>query len=147
MRRSTGIARPGNAEMTDMTELPGMTGTRRIIAISLAVLAAACGSLTFPDRDPVIQGEIVGVGLDIPFGGENTIWVKETPESPCGIVFAVTESTDIGERQPDGSIEEGPFSDLTVGRTVRVWASGAIAESCPAQGRASDIELLAFTEM
>jgi hypothetical protein len=119
--------------------------THGVIPI-FALLTAACSSITFPDRDPNIQGDIVGVGPDIPFGGDNTFWVKETPESPCGIVFTVTESTDIGERQPDGSIAERSSDDLTVGRTVRVWASGAIAESCPGQARAADIELISRLE-
>ncbi len=119
-----------------------MTKTRRIITISLAMLAPACNSLTFPDSNPVIQGAIVGVGADIPFGGENTIWVKETPQSPCGIVFTVTESTNIGSELPDGSITEHSFADLAVGLVVRVWASGGIAESCPGQGRADAIELI-----
>lgn len=107
----------------------------------LALLAVACSSITFPDDEPAIQGDIVGVGPDTPFGGENTIWVKETPKSPCGIVFTVTESTDIGERQPDGSIAERSFSDLTIGRTVRAWAE-FVAESCPGQALATDIELV-----
>jgi hypothetical protein len=122
--------------------MTAMTKTRCIITISLAVLAAACNSLTFPDGDPAIQGEIVGVGPDTPFNGQNTIWVKETPESPCGIVFTVTESTNIGAELPDGSISEHSFADLAVGLVVRVWASGGIAESCPGQGRADAIELI-----
>jgi hypothetical protein len=112
-----------------------------VITTLPALLAAACGSITFPDRDPTIRGDIVGIGSDIPFGGEDTIWVKEMPDSPCGIVFTVTESTDIGEQQPDGSIAERSFGDLTVGRTVRVW-SRFVAESCPGQSLATDIELV-----
>lgn len=119
----------------------GVPEMKRAIATLLTVLAVACGSITFPERDPTIHGDIVGVGPDIPFGGENTIWVKEAPESPCGIVFTVTGSTDIGEPQPDGSIAERSFSDLTVERTVRVW-SDFVAESCPGQSRANVIELV-----
>ncbi len=115
-------------------------GARRL-APAVAAIAAACGSLTFPERPPTIDGDIVGVGPEIPFGGLRTIWVKEAPEAPCGIVFTVTESTDIGERQPDGSIAERSFADLVVGRMVRVW-SGAVAESCPGQSRATVIELI-----
>jgi len=35
-------------------------------AVSVA-LVLACGSITFPDRQPTIAGEIVGLGLDVPF--------------------------------------------------------------------------------
>lgn len=124
-----------------MRRIAGLSARKWAATALLAVLALACGSITFPERDPTIRGDIVGTGPDIPFGSGNTIWVKETPESPCGIVFTVTASTDIGEQQPDGSIAERSFSDLTVERTVRVW-SGAVAESCPAQARANAIELV-----
>ncbi len=108
----------------------------------VALLALACGSIAFPDRPPTIQGDIVGVGSEVPFGAANRIWVKETPADPCGIVFTVTGSTEIGEPRPDGSIEERSFGDLVVGLTVRVWASGPVAESCPAQAGAEAIELV-----
>lgn len=124
--------------------LPGMArvaSTRLAVGLVATALLVGCGSLTFPDGNPAIQGDIVGVGPGIPFGAENRIWVKETPEAPCGIVFAVTGGTEIGEAQPDGSIAERSFADLTEGRTVRVWA-GPIAESCPGQGRADAIELI-----
>lgn len=104
-------------------------------------LFLACGSLAFPDAEPAIEGEVVGAGPDIPFGGEGRFWVKEAPDAPCGIVFGVTGSTTIGERQPDGSISELSPDDVTVGRTVRVWA-GPIAESCPGQGEAEAVELI-----
>lgn len=118
-------------------------GTGRTAPLWIAVLGVACSSLTFPDRNPTIQGDIVGVGLEIPFGGDRSIWVKETPVAPCGIVFSVTESTEIGERAPDDSIAERTFDDLTMGRAVRVWAAGnTVAESCPGQARAGVIELI-----
>ncbi len=115
-------------------------GARRL-APAVAVIVVACGSITFPGGPPAVDGDIVGVGPDVPFGSQRAIWVKEAPDAPCGIVFTVTESTDIGERQPDGSIAERSFADLVVGRTVRVW-SGAVAESCPGQARANAIELI-----
>lgn len=108
------------------------------VAIALFL---ACGSLAFPDAEPAIEGEVVGAGSDIPFGGEDRFWVKEAPDAPCGIVFGVTGATTIGERRPDGSIAERSPDDVTVGRAVRVWAD-AIAESCPAQGEAEAVELI-----
>lgn len=116
-------------------------GRKMTFALPLAALALGCGSITFPDAEPTIEGDIVGVGEEIPFGGEDRFWVKETPAAPCGIVFRVSGSTEIGERQPDGSIAERSFADLTVDRTVRVW-SEAVADSCPGQGLATAIELI-----
>ncbi len=130
-----------------MVDIPTRGGVSprdlRAALVWVAVLAVGCSSLTFPDQDPTIQGDIVGVGSEIPFGGDHSIWVKETPDAPCGIVFGITGSTEIGERQPDGSIAERSFEDLTIDRTVRVWAAGGtVAESCPGQARASVIELI-----
>lgn len=110
-------------------------------ALTVAILLLACGSLSFPDVPPAIEGDVIGVGPEIPFGGENRFWVKETPDAACGVVFTVTESTKIGERRPDGSIAERSPNDIEVERTVRVWA-GAIAESCPGQGQAEAVELI-----
>ncbi len=110
-------------------------------ALAVAAVAAACGSITFPEQPPAIQGDIVGVGPEVPFGSQRTIWVKEAPDAPCGIVFTVTDATEIGEQQPDFSIEARTFADLVVGRTVRVWAR-VVMDSCPGQARADAVELI-----
>jgi len=89
---------------------------------------------------PALEGQIVGIGSAIPFGGERTIWVKAMPESPCGVVYTVDSGTDIRARQADGSIQSGVFDDLLMGQPVRVW-SGPIAESCPGQADADAIEI------
>ncbi|MCG8469862.1 MAG: YobA family protein [Gemmatimonadetes bacterium] len=116
-------------------QLPGRAAT-----LAALVAFAGCGGLTFPDETPALRGDIVAIGLNMPFGGARTIWVKEAPESPCGIVFTILPRTDLGERQPDGSVEERVFQDLSVGQTVRVW-SGAVAESCPGQAQADALEI------
>lgn len=103
-------------------------------------LTAGCGSLTFPERTASLEGRIVGIGDDTPFGGATTIWVKEDPEDPCGIVFQTDEAF-IGQRLSDGEVRERDFDRLGLGLRVRVWA-GAIAESCPGQGSADAIEIV-----
>lgn len=105
---------------------------RVAIAISLGVLGTvSCGSVTFPDRNPAIEGEIVGFGSEVPFarGNERAIWVKEEVTDECGIVFDTFEA-EIGETRPDGSVKRRGFDDLAVGQQVRVWAIN-IADSCP----------------
>lgn len=120
---------------------------RALFAVPLLILTAACGgsgvSVTLPDDQPAIDGDIIEIGRSIPIAPDdpNTIWVKETPDAPCGIVFVVDESTPIGQRRADGSASRRSFSDLAVSQRVRVWAD-AVAESCPAQARAEAIEIL-----
>lgn len=113
---------------------------RGVLCAALVGSVAACGSLTFPDEAPSIQGDIVGIGDDTPFGGATTIWVKEDPDDPCGVVFGTDEAF-IGRRLSDGEVREIDFDQLAIGQTVRVW-SGPIAESCPGQGSADAIEVL-----
>lgn len=115
----------------------------RALALAMALGAATavgCGSPTFPDREPTLEGEIVGVGDTVPFGSQRTIWVKAAPDAACGVVFRVQAGTDIGERRPDNSVEDRRFEDLRVGQRVKIW-SGAVAESCPGQATADAVEI------
>lgn len=123
----------------ERTRSRGVRKTAPTIALLCVVLA--CGAPTFPDRQPTIAGEVVGIGAEVPFGSARSVWVKESPADPCGIVFRVTEDTEIGARASDDSVDPRRFDDLAIGRDVRVW-SGPIAESCPGQGRADAIEIL-----
>ncbi|MDX1579405.1 MAG: hypothetical protein R3266_13040, partial [Gemmatimonadota bacterium] len=110
----------------------------------LAILCAGAGcasSLTFPDREPTIRGDVVGIEAGFPFDGPRTIWVKETPDAACGIVFRVDDDTEIGERTPRGDIAERRFENIGLGYTLNVW-SGAVAESCPGQAVADVIEII-----
>ena len=113
-----------------------------VAAIAIALAMLGCGSVAFPDRQPVIEGEIVGVAPDVPFdGGSPTkIWVKEEQADPCGIVFETADAA-IGRRGDDGAVDDRTFDDLAPGVRVRVWAD-AVAESCPGQADATAIEIL-----
>ena len=101
---------------------------------------SACGGLTLPDRAPGIQGEIVGIGPGVPFGSAQAMWVKETPDEACGIVFRTTDA-EVVVRGGDGGLEPRATSDLTLGMSVRVWFD-AVAESCPGQSDAEVIEIV-----
>lgn len=112
-------------------------------AAAVLIAIAACGdSITFPAGQETLLGIVVGIQDDNPFDQPNALWVKEQPDSPCGIVFRVTKDTDIGERQPDGSIAERRYSDIGLDYQIRVWSSGPVAESCPGQATATVIEII-----
>lgn len=114
----------------------------KTVSVSLGVIVLiGCNSLTLPDRDPILEGEIVEIGAAAPFGSARTVWVKTDESDPCGIVFGVTEETVIAARDPDGSLVDRSFDDLVAGQRVRVWAR-FVAESCPGQSSPDAIEIL-----
>ncbi|HEX6308719.1 MAG TPA: hypothetical protein VFZ69_11055 [Longimicrobiales bacterium] len=113
---------------------------RMTTALALAVVACAT-SPTLPENDPALSGSIVARDIPTsPAQGRATIHVKEHPSDPCGIIFTVTPETQIF-RRTDRTVVRAEPADLTVSRSVAVWAR-AILESCPAQARADAIEIL-----
>lgn len=105
------------------------------------LLIAACGSsLEPPDGMATVTGEIVAVNHSMAVGLPS-IHVKTTPTESCGIVFNTSDAT-ITRRFVDGRIVMATSSELTVGTRVSVW-SGAVAESCPGQARATYVQILA----
>jgi len=130
---------------------------RGILAATLTTATlgvAACASLTaptLPQRDPSLPGReaygpatIVARDAATPFPKDRpTMHVKESTDEECGIVFTLTDATEIARRTPGGELEPARVEDLRVGRTVRVWALGdAVARSCPGQATAEAVELL-----
>lgn len=120
---------------------------RRLFVLTAAGLIVACSSPSgpsVPDGDPTIVGPIVATGVSTPTAGDRwTVHVKTDLQDECGIIFAVDDATDIVRRDGDGDLVGADADDLDVGDTVRVWARGGIAESCPAQGVAAAIEIVA----
>lgn len=121
------------------------SNTPALTAALLIAGAVACdSSLQAPDASPAIEGEIVETGEQVSFVEADSstltlIWIKEDPADECGIVFRVVETTDllIGEQR-------GSREDLESGRTARAWTEdGAVADSCPAQGVATTVQVLA----
>lgn len=119
----------------------------RRIAVGAVVLTSAllaCAEVDFPQRNPTMEGVIVGIGRETSFDKSGkTIWVKETPDAQCGIIFSVGGNTFIGERTPGITITRS-FEDLAVGQGVRVWIpfNNFVASSCPGQGGADAIEIV-----
>ncbi len=122
------------------------------ITVLAVVVAAGCGDpLGPPDTDPTIEGEVVAL-IPIPplsssgEGFDISVHVKGSRD-PCGIVFRVTEETRIVRTRSVGKPRKGVAADLRVGAVVRVWANGAVAESCPGQALADVIEILLDTDI
>lgn len=119
----------------------------KIPALAAALLiagAVACDSgMQAPEASPAIEGEIVETGdrvssVEADSSTLTLIWIKEDPADECGIVFRVTETTDLLIGKQRGSRE-----DLETGRTARAWTEdGAVADSCPAQGGATSVQVL-----
>lgn len=110
-------------------------------ALLLLAMLAGCKSGWEPKGPPALVGEIVARDVRMSSAGPPTIHVKATPDEECGIIFAVTGSTQIRRRMADGRIRNASVSELTVGTRVAVWAD-AVAESCPAQAAALRVEIV-----
>lgn len=109
----------------------------------LLLLAAGCATATAPDSEPsTLEGPIVSVNDEAVLGRATRRIHVKPPEDECGIIFSVSPSTEIRARTARGGVQRAGPDDLTVGRTVRVWTSGVLLLSCPAQGGADVIEIL-----
>ncbi len=115
------------------------------VALTVAAIAVACGEggVTLPDDPPSQEAIIVDRNVLSTIGTPN-IFVKNDPESTseCGRIYRIYESTDIAIQDADGNITRGSFDDLRVGLTVRVWIDQLIPPDCPAEMRATFIEVL-----
>lgn len=119
-----------------------------LLLVLLAVVpVAGCGGptdLELPAGEATIEGPIVA--RDVPLGIADdevpTVHVKRDDDDSCGIIFAVEDFTVIARLTGGRALVPAVVEELEVGRRVRVWARGAIAESCPAQGRAEAVVLL-----
>ena len=106
----------------------------RNVPLVMLIFAAACGSATdLPDRNPTEIGIVVSVSA-------TTVHIK-APSVACGIIFTMDGDTRVLVAREGGTIVEADRSELTVGRSAYGWASGPIAESCPAQAQAEVILL------
>ena len=89
----------------------------------------------------MISGVITARDATISVRDASTIHVEEAPNSGCGVIFLVTQSTPIRRRTLDGTIVQGSLSDLTIGRHVAVWAE-TLTASCPGRSSAVLVEIV-----
>lgn len=120
-----------------------------ILVLALAGWAGCDDGITTPDRDPTMEGILVGVnGCDfsqpcvavVP-DSITSVWVKTDAQDPCGVTLTVTRRTDLLVRE-GLAVRRALPEEFTAWRPVRVWIEGdVVAESCPAQGGAEALEL------
>lgn len=116
-------------------------------ALLLLPVLGCDGGITLPDDVAFQTGVLAGVnGVDfsLVLGWEppevvETLWVKEGEEDVCGVIWTVGDGTDLLVRE-GSALRRAVPEDLVPFRDVRVWTSGPIAESCPAQGTADAVE-------
>lgn len=122
-----------------------MPPPRPFLVLSAACLLAACAGAAGPDepdREPIVRGPVETITHHATGSG---ILVRAGPGSrdSCGIAATADRDTRYRRRAPDGTLREATLTDLSVGDTVEVYVVGPVAESCPLQGRAATIVLLA----
>ncbi len=108
--------------------------------VGLAVAVAACGSLTAPEGDPQMIGEIVQVGQGLWSGntdGPFQIHVKSDLDDECGIIFDIGDDTWIADSR-SGITREAGLEILSEGATVELWFN-SVLYSCPGQSHADAV--------
>lgn len=116
---------------------------RQVLAVVVGAVVAGCSVLTgpdLPDGDPAIEGVVVASDVRPPTAPESsTVHVKRANRDMCGIIFVIGEETEIFRRTPVFGLEGSDLDAIRSGDRVKVWSTGPILESCPAQGRADAI--------
>ncbi len=118
--------------------------TNTCIGLALCLMFSACSSPrpAEPSGDPYVRGAVETISTE---AAAATIFVRAGPGSrePCGI-FATTDSrTSYFRRDSAGDRIPATLSALQLGDTVEVFVTGPVMESCPVQGYASMIVVLA----
>lgn len=117
---------------------------RIMLALALVLSPVACGDgITVPNGPPSTEGVIVerdrGTSIS---AGFPTISVMHSPDECGTTVYTVGPSAELWTRGADGKVREIEVDALIVDARVRVWASSAILDSCPAQAGAGSVELV-----
>lgn len=121
--------------------------TRVLLAAAALCIVplAGCTAASAPqplDQEPYVRGPIVSITQH---AGASRLQVEGGPGSqePCGIIATVNAATRYLARTSAGAISRGSLAGLSEGDTVEVYVTGPVMESCPVQGRASTVVLVA----
>ena len=136
-----------------VTRRNGPAGRARTLSVVAAVLAVALAGLAFvvsgctsgpPDEDSGIVGRITSVSPSGLAGDSGVTILVEAP-APDPSFVADKASVHVPEGTPvyDANGEKVGLNVLVVGAQVRVWFTGAVAESYPVQGQAKAVQLVA----
>ena len=116
-----------------------MTMTRQFRTSPILVALASAVSCSSPTSLPSGEPQADGIILTVQ-SSPMRILVRGNEE--CGTYFSVTSDTKIIRAVDSATRVKAAVADLQPGVKARAWASGAIAESCPAQAHASAVLLL-----
>ena len=117
---------------------------RWVLVLGGAVLPA-CAGASGP-REPAGEPYVVGpVESFTHHATASRLLVRAGPGSrePCGISATVDAETRYQRRSPSGALRAVSRAEVDVGDTVEVYVEGPVAESCPVQGYAALVVLLA----
>jgi hypothetical protein len=101
-----------------------------IVTSGILLLVIGCGSSTEPE--PEFDGTVLQTRTQ-PF----SVLVEE-PDRECGAWLVVDNRTRI-RVTTNGLERNGSIADLTPGKRVKIWVSGPMLLTCPAEGHASRI--------
>lgn len=121
----------------------------RFMAVATAAVAAAaltlgtgCGDsptgTEFPSGAPYITGRVTAVTTTS--DRAVSVRVEANPADQSGSPKLVVRVDDFALVQLPGNVE-ADYRAITTGQWVRVWTTGTVAESYPAQGTASAVAI------
>lgn len=117
----------------------------RSVLLVLGLTAVACvrpASVRVPDGPPTVRGAVVSVRHSATATG---ILVRPAGEA-CGLQAVADAQTRVLERSASGAVTEVGIGAVAVDDTVEVYVDGPVLESCPLQGRAGTVVLVARGE-
>lgn len=121
-----------------------MRRVRPLLAL-LLLLSAGCGSSTMePAGAPHLRGVLRSVPEYPVAPGTTTRLLLEVPGAATPedrYIVHVTPKTRIRRVAPDGALHRASLGELTVGTSLRVWTTGLVLESYPAQVFATHIQV------
>ena len=121
-----------------------MINKRNLILYTVLLLAAASvlSACSSSQAQPDLIGKINGV-QQVPQGEKPGRLLVDSPgnQTPDKYVISVTTETSI-QRQVGQTLQSASFSDLHAGQEIKIWLSGPVRESYPAQADAKKIVIV-----
>ena len=112
-----------------------------VLAVFVTSLLLAACAATLPSEPPGITGTVTSL---VPGDERPDSILVEGQAQPSGAVSDKARVTiEPSTLFFDASGKPGKASTIAVGTKVKVWFTGAVAESYPVQGGAKDVQILA----
>ena len=113
-----------------------------VLALTTVAACARAPALGAPSGEPYARGPVEAFTHR---ATASNLLVRGGPGSreSCGISATADARTRYYRRDRSGELRTIPRSEVAVGDTVEVYVEGPVAESCPPQGYASAVVLVA----